>query len=451
MNNLSQPGNRRLTAQEEKWPSPAYAWFVVVVLNFAYAFSVIDRTLMDLLIVPIEKSLSFGDSQAGWLLGPAFGLFYTLFGIPLGRVSDRYSRRWIITIGASLWCVMTILSGAAANFWQLFFARMGVGVGEASLNPAALSLISDYFPPERRALAASAYVNGSSVGSAMAFLVGGALVTFVGVHGIDRLPVLGAVAPWQAVFVLVGACGLGVSLMMLIVKEPARRIEILKDEKALALERPSWRELGRFLKLRQTLFLYHFGGFGAFSLLAYALLKWTPTFFSRRFGLPIGEIGHSLGFLFLIFGTSGSMAGGLAAGWLRRRNRPDATLRIVIYGVIGVVPPAILAAFMPTANLSLLFFGVTIFFIAFPSGVSVAAVQEVTPNRLRAQVTAIYYLAINIPGYMGPLVTALLTQYVFKDPSKVGWSISLASLIFGSLAALLVSRALKPFNAAIKL
>jgi MFS family permease len=439
-----------LTLIEEKYPSPSYAWCVVIVLNFAYAFSVIDRTLMDLLVVPIERSLSFSDSEAGWLLGPAFGLFYTLFGIPLGRLSDRYSRRWIITAGISLWCFMTMLSGAASNFWQLFFARMGVGVGEASLNPAALSLISDYFPPERRALAASAYVNGSSIGSSMAFLVGGALMAFVGVHGIDHLPVLGAVAPWQAVFVLVGVSGLAVVLAMSIVKEPRRRADTLRAGLVAATGRPSWGELGHFLKTRQKLFLYHFSGFGAFSLLAYALLKWTPTFLSRRFGMPIAEIGHDMGLLFLIFGPAGSISGGLLAGWLCRRDRPDATLRVVIYGLIGVVPPAILAALLPTPFTSMLFFGITIFFIAFPSGVSVAAVQEVTPNRLRAQVTAIYYLAINVPGYLGPLVTAFLTQHVFKDPSKVGWSISLAALIFGTMAALLVSRALRPFNSAIR-
>ncbi len=142
------------TSKAEKYseyPAPAYAWYVVVILTLAYMFSFLDRQILSLLVEPIRADLDISDTQMSLLQGLAFGIFYTLLGIPIGRLADRRSRRGIIAIGITIWCLMTTACGLAKNFTQLFLARVGIGVGEATLNPSAFSLISDYFPREKRA------------------------------------------------------------------------------------------------------------------------------------------------------------------------------------------------------------------------------------------------------------------------------------------------------------
>ena len=143
------------------YPKPGYAWYVVVLLTIAYVISFIDRQFINLVVEPIKADLDISDTQISLLMGFAFGIFYTIMGIPLGRMSDRYNRRWIITIGISLWCVMTASCGLARNYAQLFLARIGVSVGEAALSPAALSIISDYFPKEKRILPLGFYKPGA--------------------------------------------------------------------------------------------------------------------------------------------------------------------------------------------------------------------------------------------------------------------------------------------------
>jgi MFS family permease len=132
------------------YPPAAYGWYVVVILTIAYVISFIDRQILALLIEPIRQDMEITDTQISLLMGLAFAIFYTLLGIPIGRLADRSSRRGIIAVGITIWCIMTAACGLARNFMQLFLARIGVGIGEATLNPSALSLISDYFPREKR-------------------------------------------------------------------------------------------------------------------------------------------------------------------------------------------------------------------------------------------------------------------------------------------------------------
>jgi MFS family permease len=196
---------------------------VVVVLTAAYIVSFIDRQILALLVVPIQRDLGLSDTQMGLLLGPSFAVFFALFGIPIGRLADRGTRRNIVAVGIAAWCAMTALCGLARNCLQLLVARIGVGVGEATLGPCALSLISDYFPAERRARPLGFYAMGVSVGSALALLIGGKVVAWVFAAPSLLLPLLGELRAWQAVFLVVGAPGLLMSLLMLTVREPPRR------------------------------------------------------------------------------------------------------------------------------------------------------------------------------------------------------------------------------------
>ena len=142
-------------ASDQQYPKPIYAWYVVIVLLFTMIISLVDRMVISLLVVPIQLELGLSDVDMGWILGVAFGLFYSIMGLPLGTMADRFHRIHLIAAGIFIWSLMTIASGLSESFWALFFSRMGVGVGEAVLGPAAWSLISDLFPPHRRGRALS--------------------------------------------------------------------------------------------------------------------------------------------------------------------------------------------------------------------------------------------------------------------------------------------------------
>ena len=185
------------SSSEPDYPNPVFAWYVVVVLFLAYTLSFVERQIMSLLIGPIKRDLMISDTQISLLHGFAFAIFYTILGIPLGRLADRKNRTIIISVGIFLWSFMTALCGLARSFWSLFMTRIGVGVGEATLSPAAYSMISDYFPKEKRGLAISLYSMGVFFGAGMAYILGGLVVKLASQAGITTLPVLGQVRPWQ--------------------------------------------------------------------------------------------------------------------------------------------------------------------------------------------------------------------------------------------------------------
>src|SRR5262244_1984001 len=199
-----------------------YAWYVVFVLMVCLTLSFIDRQILSLLVDLIERDLGISDTAIGWLQGPAFALFYTFMGLPVGWLVDRYSRRAIVAVGVIFWSVMTALCAVAGNFWSLFAARMGVGVGEATLGPAAMSLTTDSFPKEKLGGALSVYAMGIFIGSGLALIVGGAVTEAVKGMPAVALPIVGSIASWRLTFLIVGLPGLLVGLLIYTVREPLR-------------------------------------------------------------------------------------------------------------------------------------------------------------------------------------------------------------------------------------
>lgn len=197
------------------YPSSARAWATVAILMVAYVLSFVDRQILNLLVEPIRRDLAINDTQMSLLMGLSFALFYTVCGIPLGRVADTRSRRWLIAVGILFWSAATAACGMAKMYWQFLLCRIGVGVGEAALSPAAYSLIADSFPAERRATAISVYSMGVYLGSGLAFLVGGLVIQFASAQGDVTLPVLGEVRPWQLIFLILGVAGVFFTLLML--------------------------------------------------------------------------------------------------------------------------------------------------------------------------------------------------------------------------------------------
>jgi MFS family permease len=210
------------TAVGDQHPDPRYAWYVVGVLTFLYMVSFIDRMIINLLIPAIQKDLLISDTDISLIIGFAFALFYVLFGLPAGRLADLSNRRNLVIVGVALWSIMTAGSGLARSYWQLFLARVGVGVGEATLSPASYSLISDYFPPRRLATAMSVYAMAMNLGAGLALLIGGAAIAAISGMPEMSLPVLGVMRPWQLTFLLVGLLGIPATLLMATVTEPKR-------------------------------------------------------------------------------------------------------------------------------------------------------------------------------------------------------------------------------------
>lgn len=423
------------------WPSAVSAWWAVAVLTFTYLIAFVDRQILSLLVEPLKHSLHLTDTQISLLQGFAFGAFYTLVGVPIGRLIDASNRRNVVAMGCFLWCIATSLSGFAAGFAYLFLARMAVGIGEATVSPGALSILSDCFPARRRALPISIYIAGASVGAGAALLAGGSILQLVGVLATDLTPLIGPVDSWRLVFMVVGAVGLLAVALLLTVREPIRR-------GTAQLEKPpSWSEFRRFLKERAALFGPYFLGFALCSTVGYGVLAWAPTFLIRVHHLSAARVGFELGIVIALMGVCGVLSGGVVATQWRRRGAQDAAFRTATLGVAGMILPAALAPLVSNTELSIGLFGVTIFFLTFASGVSAAALQEVTPNRLRAQTSAIYFFAINFVGVgLGPLHIALITDYVFADEAQISTSLITSALCLGPLAALLMLRALRNYR-----
>ena len=427
-------------------PSLVGAWYVVGVLTVAYMFSFIDRQILSLLVKPIQSDLNISEKQMSLLMGLSFAVFYTLFGIPLGRLADTKSRRMLILWGIAVWSLMTTACGLTRKYWQLALMRMGVGVGEASLSPSAYSLIADYFRPERRSTAISVYSMGIYIGSGMAFILGGLVVKYTSTHASVVLPILGETRSWQLVFFIVGAPGLLVAPLMLTIREPVRRGVATAPGSAgsaLVSTRQVW---GYVLDNRATFLLLNLGA-GMMSLSGYGAAAWAPTFFDRRFSLAPGQSGLIFGLIVGTFGTLGIVTGGYLADRLRQRGWVDANVRVAMAGAVIGLPFAALYPLMPTPTWAAVFLAPSVFACSVPFGVTPAAIQQMMPNTMRAQATAIYLFVINVMGLgIGPTIVAALTQDLFHDPKAVSFSLLIVGTFSHAVAAILLWGSLRPYR-----
>ncbi|MDZ4731627.1 MAG: MFS transporter [Xanthomonadales bacterium] len=432
---------------EPPWPRPIYAWYTVGVLMLAYTNSFIDRQIISLLIEPIRRDLQINDTQVSLLAGIAFTIFYTLMGVPIARLSDEKNRRGIIMIGISVWSAMTALCGMANQYWQLFLARMGVGVGEATLSPAAMSIISDYFPVTKLARAISVYSMGVYFGAGLALIIGGFVVKLVSQANNITLPLIGEVYPWQVTFFVVGLMGLPIILLLMTVKEPLRRGRAKTTDNSNA---SSVAELKKFVRANMRTLTYHFLAFSFIGIGIIGYMVWTPTLFIRTWGWQASEIGFVYGFILFFGGTSGVYAGGFLADWLQKRGHSDAILRAACFCALMAIPFTVATPLVSNPYVAVAGLAITSFFLAMPQGLPAAALQVIAPNALRAQLTALYFLIGNMIALgFGPTVYALVTDYVFEDPNMLRYSIALVSVIVMPLGALFSFLALKPYRASV--
>lgn len=422
-------------------PATGYGYYVVGVLMLAYMFSFIDRTLLSLVIDPIRKDLGLTDTQVSLLVGFAFAAFYTLLGLPVGRWVDTRGRRNLIALGIALWSLATVACGLANSFWRLFAARMAVGVGEATLSPSAYSLIPDFFPPHRLGFAMGVYSCGVTVGGGLAMLIGGYVVQWAS-HSAPVVPLIGPVAGWQAPFLIVGLPGLLVALLvMLTVREPKRRLE----RGATASSAPKISEVLAYLKVHWRVFAPLFAGLSGIVIAGYAFNFWAPAYFMRVHGLKPSEVGLVFGLGFGVFGTLGVLAGGAISDRVAKSGKLDAPLRVSIWSAIAQAPLFVIAYLAPTREVAVAVFIVTLFFASIYGGLQAAAIQAMTPNRMRGQVAALYLTIANMIGLgLAPTWTAWMTDHLFGGPLGTGKSLAVTTVVSLTVGVLLLTLALKP-------
>ncbi|MBI3680367.1 MAG: MFS transporter [Acidobacteria bacterium] len=422
------------------YPSPRSAWYVVGVLTFVYIFSFIDRQILNLMVGPIRRDLDISDTGMSLLMGFSFAVFYTLFGIPLGRMADTQSRRTIIAAGFALWSLFTAGCGVVRNFAGMLLMRMGVGVGEASLSPAAYSLITDYFPPHRRATAMGVYGMGIYIGSGMAFLLGGLVTGFATKQESWNLPLIGATRGWQLIFFAVGLPGLALAMLMYTVREPIRR-GLKKGGSRLPL-----REVAAYIRENKTTFLCHNFGISLLSFSSYGSAAWIPTFFVRVHGWSAARTGIIYGLIVMTFGALGIAAGGRFADFLAERGYRDANFRVAFLVSLIWMPTGIAYLLVPDPVWAMALLAPTVFTVAAPFGIAPAAITQIMPNQMRGQAGAIYLFVNNLIGLgLGPTAVAIVTDYVFHDDSKVGYSLLIVGVTAHVLSAIIWRIGLKPY------
>lgn len=424
------------------WPDRRYAWCVVGLLMLAFTSSFIDRQILTLLVGPIRADLNITDMQFSLLVGLAFSLFYAFCGLPLAYAADRYSRRWIITLGVAFWSLATVASGLAESFGHLFIARMCVGIGEATLTPAAASLLADYFAPERRGRAMAVYATGVYWGSGLALMTGGLVLNLITAMPPASSSIFAGFAPWQLVFFIVGGPGLLIAALMLLIREPTRRGMFTAAGAPTA--QPS---LLPYLKKNVRTLLTMFMGFSLLGVVVIGYLTWIPAIFMRSFGWAAEDVGFAFGLIVMIFGTGGILAGGWLSDRLIKAGRADAPLRAGLYGGLAAIPFAIAAPLAPTPELVLGLAAIALFFSTSTQALPVIAIQIMSPNTLRARLASIYFLFGSILIFTaGPSAVAAVTDFVLRDDQRVAISLAVVCAVAAPIGVFCLAIAMAPFR-----
>lgn len=438
---------------ELPWPSPARAWYGVGVFTLTLVFLTIDRQIMNLLVGPIKHDLGMTDTQISLLLGFAFAVFSAFLGIPIARLADTKSRRLVIALGAATAGVMTAACGLAQNFWQLFTARVAVGAGDACNAPATYSILADSFPREKLPRAASVLSTGFALGTGISLIVGATVIQLVSETPTVQLPLLGEIRSWQFTFVIVGFPGLLFAALMATVQEPRRRgllphgtvSSTTGQAKSLPIK-----TIIRFLfddgKSYGPIFIV----LAVRAMLGLGVIVWIPTFFIRTYGWTASQIGYLQGLILLVISPLGLICGGLLAEWLAKKGYDDANMRVVLISSLAIAPFCVLYPLMPGPYLALVLYAAYVFLTYLGPGPQNAALQIITPNQMRAQVTALFIFIFNLVGFgVGPTLIAVLTDYVLGSEIYLRYSLSIAGLILAPLAALVTWYGLKPYGASV--
>jgi MFS family permease len=413
------------------YPSAAAGWFLVVMLTVGYIFSFVDRYILGLLIEPIKAEFDLSDRSIGWLLS-AFTLVYGFVGIFMGWLVDRGKRLWIVSIGVALWSVATVATGMAKNFVQLFTARMGVGIGEATLSPATFSMIGDSFPTEKRGKPIAFYSAALPIGAGLASLLSGAVIAWTASSGNQSLPFFGELSPWRYTMIIVGLPGLLLALFFLFMKEPVRRPAGASSD---VIGGSDFLDALKYLWDNKALYFGFVLVICAMTAIAYSQAFLAPTF-ERTWGWSPQKYAYVNGIALLLIGPLNMMIVGSISDWWTKKGVKDASLRILYIGFFIMIPSGVIPLFMPTAELAFLVLCINTIGIGMVSAIGVTSLLIITPAQIRGQVVALYYLAISWFGSLGPIVAGELSSGVFGE-DNLRYAVAAIPVIF-AIAPLLM-------------
>jgi MFS family permease len=433
---------RRLSANEAAgYPSAGTAWYALLCLVLCYFMYFVDRNILTLLVAPVRHDLGINDSQMGILQGYSFAVLNGVMAIPFGWYADRKNRRNVLMFGIAIWGLSTIASGFTTTFTQLMFTRMGLGVGEAALMPAAFSLMSDYFPKARRGRAVGVFGIGGFGGIGLSYLIGGAvLASFRGVDTVS-LPFVGTTSLWHASFMVVGLITLILAALIGTVHEPPR---IDSAKQTIELGEPFF----QYFRQHWLSFVLVMGGYLCLGFCAIGWFAWLPTYFIREFKMAPIAAGVQVGTVTTIGGVVGAVAGGYIADWMMRRGFRGGKLLTLTIMFIVWIPCALGIWVSDDPRFSLL----CVFVFTFMDGIGFMqygnVMQEMFPPHLRARSIAAWGVCTAVFSYgLGPLVFGLATDYVF-GAAGLRSAISLSSLPVILLGLALSWCARKPYDRA---
>ncbi|MES1240869.1 MAG: MFS transporter [Acidobacteriota bacterium] len=377
---------------------PAHSWYALLLLTLVYVLNFLDRSLIYILFTPIKAEMKLSDLQLALLGTTSFVIFYTLLGIPFGRLADRVTRKYLIAGGLAVWSLFSGLTGFADGFWTLFLCRVMVGVGEATLGPAALSLLSDLFPPRMRATVQGVYSSGVAIGSGAAFFLGGWIGQSYG---------------WRWAFYLLGFPGLFLAAFVFFLREPLRgRTEV----SAVRYDRGDWKVLFRSVPLR-----YLYVGYALFGLASNNLGIWVPTFFVRVHGMSLALIGTAAGILSVVVGVPVTILGGYVSDRFRRLGR-GGRMAFSAWAALASIPLWLGLLYAGNVTvlvaLNVVLFGLALMWLAPAS----ADLHEIAGPNLRGLGIGIFFSTVNIVAYGigSPLIGKLSDQLgVAADPGRM--------------------------------
>lgn len=437
---------------EPSYPSPGWAWYTVAILLCAYIFSFIDRQILNLLVAPVRRDLGITDTEMSLLLGFSFAIFYSVLGLPFGRLADSMSRPRLIIAGMLTWSLMTGGCGLVRSYWELFVLRMGVGIGEATLSPAAYSMISDSFPPAKRSVPFSVYTMATYVGGGLAFLFGGLLLRAFGTRNMFYLPLLGPTRPWQVLFLLLGISGIVFALLLITLRDPSRKGARVFERKQgeIKVERVPLSAVWNYFAENRTTLLSLIVGMALVALAAYGTSAWAITFLVRNHQMTASQAGILFGGAQILCGSLGMLTAGKLVSRLMRSGHRDAYMRVAAWSCAGWILPGVLYPLLSdtTAVVVLLYVGT--FFLCMPTCLIPAAILEVVPNAMRGQATAVYLLIVNLIGLgIGPTAIALVTDHIFGFDAAVRYSLLIVPVAATLLAGILFLIGLRSYGSSL--
>jgi MFS family permease len=415
-------------------------WYIVFMTGLVAIMSQVDRGVLALFVQPIKRDFHLSDTEVSILLGFAFTFFYVVGGPPLSRMADRGIRRNVIAGCLAVWSVATALCCIAQNFWGYFVARAVVGSTEAGCGPASMSMIADAVPRHKLPLAFAIYNSGFIGGGALSLVIGGVLLGLLA--DVPPIPVagLGVIYNWQLVFLFLGVPGLLIALWFrLTVPEPARRGVVKKGGYSM-------KEVGGFIVSERAM---HFPFITASLLISfqlYGLQAWMPAFFERTYGWGPAQAGPMLGLFALVSAVIGLFLGARLCVVLGRRY-DDAHMRVYFISQSLGIPFGLVAPLMPNPWLSLLFSALAGMCGSMASPAYSSLIQLTTPNAMRSQVTALYFILANaIAGTLGPTLVALATDFIAQSEKDLRYVMVGFRLILGPLGAFFMYKSIAPYR-----